>query len=167
MTNAIKQSFHFGRFFFSLKGRLTRAPFIAFMLPMKLLSTAILTAKYISLPLIPAFALGLIALQLVLAWPQYAIIVKRLHDIGRSALFAIHIPVYMIAWLYYLFFFYYLSHLQPLNLLPYVAYNLLEKIVVFYGYVLFFVLAFVPGTKGMNLYGPHPRHTAQSISNVF
>ncbi len=167
MPNSAKQPFPFWRFFVSLKGRLTRAPFIVFMLPMKLIATAMLITQYTDLSLIRALSFGLIVFQLVFVWPQYAVVVKRLHDIGRSSFFALHIPVYMVAWLAYLIFFYYYSRRQPLNLLPYVAYNLLQNITLLYGYLLFVVLAIVPGHKGLNHYGSPPHRSAQSISEVF
>ncbi|CAL4867333.1 hypothetical protein MMA231_01585 [Asticcacaulis sp. MM231] len=159
--------FRFWWFFFSLAGRLARKPFIAFALPMKLIAIAILLVRYAGVSLTPLVSLTLVIFQLAFAWPQYAVTIKRLHDVGRSALFALHIPIYLVVWVCYLVFFNYVSRTQPFNFLPYVIYNFTQYACLLYSFILFLVLAIIPGTQGRNRYGPHPHRPDQSASEVF
>lgn len=140
-------------FLTSLRGITSRWPFIAFVLPVKLLSDALLVTYYLTLTGV-RFVIFVTLFQLLSLWPQYAITVRRLHDVGRSAIFAAHLPFYMAVWCLYLAFFYVYSRLQLLNLLPYVAYNFVVFVHLLYGTILFLILSVMKGQTRNNPYAP-------------
>lgn len=93
MADPHKAPFRFWRFFFSLQGRVSRWPFLAFSLTTRL----VILAGYQSLRFIPGidpvrmvfYTLPLGLLTLVVLWPNFALLFKRFHDANLTGLWAL------------------------------------------------------------------------------
>ena len=172
MPASIKQPFHFWRFFFSLKGRTTRLPFVAFFLPYKLIflgASMLIDANIYGTLSLQSVAAAMYArnalniLNILLLWPVFSITFRRLHDIGLSGLLGLiwFAPAIVNAAVFAL--------LMPATASnPFAMLPLILKSVCFYTLWAFtLTLALWPGTKGPNKYGPDPRQPIMDRSNVF
>ncbi len=187
MPAAAKPPFRFWRFFFSLRGRVSRLAIWAFVLPGKVVAWAAeyLVRRDYYVPAMNAYiatvksdvadthraeqafthtAIIMTSVELLsflLIWPFFALIVKRLHDIGWRGLFAL--PILLPA-LYAVV----AGALQAVNHLHRVNLPVGPAFTVDYYYVwaLVLLLAILPGKTAANRYGPDPRSAAQA-SDVF
>jgi uncharacterized membrane protein YhaH (DUF805 family) len=168
LADSRKAPFHFWRFFFSLQGRVSRGPFLAF----ELITRLGLLAGYQGLRYIPGLApvtiglysLPLALISLIVLWPNFALLFKRFHDAGQTGLWALP---------YFAPFFYgvYIGfstlqagfHKHALAASPpYVTWAL---IAINYGLIL--VAALLPGTRTANRFGPRPGHLPAPVQDVF
>jgi len=190
LPDKAKPAFRFWSFFFSLKGRVSRVPIWAFVLPVKavlqLASFALLFYEHEvrrsflrtapssgSAPAIfnhyqdlriVGLVFGLIAW--LMFWPIFALLFKRLHDAGWLGLFALPVPlsfVYIIA----MAIFRILHHntMPDPNLALYTSW-ILGAIKV-YGWTLAIILAVLPGMHGTNRFGPAPGQPPATAEDVF
>ena len=90
--------FRFWWFFFSLKGRVTRVPIVFFVLPFHVVFLAFdIVSRIVPrntdkiLFENPWFIAGvmLFAINILLNWPIFALLVKRLHDFGLTGIIAL------------------------------------------------------------------------------
>jgi len=158
--------FQFWRFFFLLKGRVSRRAFAAFIIPEKLavwgadeiLRTFQAHTLNISLNIL-SLVLGLI--NLIFLWPKFAVSFKRLQDCGFSGNIA------LILFLPFLFVFWQALSIAGIAL-PLPAYVYSGSNILFYALWIFtLVLCAIPGTKGINRYGPPPRGPQTHAADAF
>ncbi len=168
MADPRKAPFRFWRFFFSLQGRVSRWPFLAFSLATRLT----ILAGYQGLRFVPglnpvsmiAYTLPLSVLTLIVLWPNFALLFKRFHDSNLTGLWAL---------LYFTPLFYALYestvHLQQLTqhhawapMPNYVNWGL-----VAFNYALVLVVFLFPGSKTANRYGPPPGRLDDLAQDVF
>ncbi len=157
--------FHFWRFFFSLRGRVSRVPFAAFTLPVKaLFFFAVTAAGHIFVTTRQDLALILLGvLKWLVIWPSFALTFKRLHDCNLPGLIALALfaPAAVTA---------VQTVGEILTIHQGVAPTAHSVVfggasnIFFYGLWLFALgLALYPGTKGANRYGPDPRHSLSPV----
>lgn len=161
-------------FLFSLKGRISRKPFVVFILISHLtvfLSThwanTYWAASSFSLSATwPLMIPGLIGTAFI--WPMFAICVKRLHDLNRQSVWAWIIfikPVVAAITTYFVADIYLSQNIEPTGLDW-----LINWPVMFLGYYILLLqlcLALIPGTKGPNRYGPSPKEKTAPIEATF
>ena len=162
MSESQRPPFHFWRFFFSLRGRVSRVPFAAFMLPVKAFFFFAVTAAEHSF-LATRQDLTLIflgVLKWLITWPSLALTFKRLHDCNLPGLMALVIfsPAVVNA-------------IQTINEVIAIHHGAAPNVssvlyngasnAFFYGLWIFALgLALFPGSKGPNRFGPDPRQQA-------
>ncbi|WKL56145.1 DUF805 domain-containing protein [Asticcacaulis sp. ZE23SCel15] len=150
------------KFLFSTQGRVTRLPFILFVVGLRLVTEI---AHYFARNQDPStsiiqysnvFAIigvvGLIAL-----WPVFAITVKRLHDMNLPAVLALgHFIPFPLGFLSSQFILAQIQSPDSNSALFLSATQITMQIVYFYILALLLVLSLVKGTKGQNRYGSDP-----------
>ncbi|WP_181404535.1 DUF805 domain-containing protein [Asticcacaulis tiandongensis] len=160
-------------FLFSLKGRVSRVPFIVFAIVYYL---TIFIATYwadtymdaSSFPLSRAWAFmvpGFIGAMFI--WPMFATCVKRLHDIDRQSFWAWIIlikPVLAAIITYFAADIHFNRDAQPAELDRLVNW---PNLISYYVLLLQLVLALWPGTKGANRYGPSSKEKTVPIEATF
>jgi len=169
MPGTIKQPFHFGHFFFSLNGRVTRVPFSVFILPSKIFfwgAPIIIRAhsldKSLLLPLIAVISM----VHLSILWSLFAVTFKRLHDIGLSGLLGllVFIPPLMNMGVSGLTVRATLNGFsEPTPVWIGTVINILFYII----WACTVVLALWPSRKGINKYGPDPSRPPTDASEIF
>lgn len=178
MSEPDRLPFRFWRFFFSLQGRVSRLPYalfvvgpLAFFAALTLMHGLIRQGFFVENPGMLYAAIGIA--KLLLLWPHFAVISKRLHDLGSNLLpaFAWFLPlagsIGMTIW-----------QMRPVSN-PLETPSSPDVAVGIYAQLAFSVLnialllaavilSIIPGTKGTNRYGPSPRATsAQAVSEIF
>ncbi len=161
--------FRFWRFFFSLKGRVSRRAIWWFVLPVEAATDIIMygwrhlrpVAQGTSIDdaIVYASVIGLI--KLMFLWPVFAVLVKRLHDCNVTGLIALPRFLPFVAIIGTAIGVLYIRGIDMLYVGSYI--NLGATI---YLGLLILVLAFLPGSKGANRFGPHPRQSL-TTSDVF
>ena len=170
--------FRFWWFFFSLKGRVTRVPFAVFLLSTRLALEAgsfIITQAVSNdnIPLKSGLYLFLGLIGIVLLWPQFSVLTKRLHDISLPFWPALLYFVPKASQLAFLYFWQAQSRINALATptSAEVQFNIWASMLIpalnVGVWIGLLVLAFIPGTQGRNRYGPHPHRPDQSASEVF
>lgn len=177
MTNTARALFKFWRFFFSTQGRVSRVPYtLSVVLPRLVLvaaalaTNAIVTPKDFQMSTMVRLADG--GCFLLLLWPHFAITSKRLHDFGFSL------------WPALVLFMPFLTGIMLGVALANHMLNIFstagspQSISLRYAHLILtglthittvasLILALVPGTKGINRYGPNPLHPDGAVTNVF
>lgn len=170
MSDSIKQPFHFWRFFFSLKGRTSRLPFAAFILPCKIFFLGMpilirLNANTNGASAVPMQVAVIGAIHLAVLWPMFAVIFKRLHDIGFTGLLGLIglAPMCLAATISFLQIRAGMAG-QDLHL-PWAG--ILTNTLLCAMWACALALALWPGNKGSNKYGSSSRYPDMDKSDVF
>ncbi len=159
--------FRFWSFFFSLKGRVSRRAVWCFVLPLEaLLLGMTYSLRYLFRPkgsidmftsspwFIAQMVVGLVAW--ITLWPVFAIIFKRLHDRGWSGLIALPYFAPMLMSLTVTFMRIGRGFDNPGYVDVKFTHYLTLGVNAYIG-LLVLALAILPGSKGANRFGPHPR----------
>ncbi|MDC7675607.1 DUF805 domain-containing protein [Asticcacaulis machinosus] len=161
------------KFLFSTQGRVTRLPFILFVVGLRVITEglAFLIRNYYPMDDIGRYGLmltipGLIGM--ITLWPVFAVTVKRLHDINWSFAPAIgHLLVPIIG---FTATFLVASLNEPGTEPFYKAQQVVDWIMMaftYYLYALLLILSIVKGTRGPNRYGPAPKGKDDTAEAVF
>lgn len=168
-----KPPFRFWTFFFSPHGRVSRKAIWLFVGPIHttffavswiipaMLRTDIANGNLQNSPWILANAfLGLFIL--VLAWPMFAVIAKRLHDLGWIAAFGTAQLVGLALGMAYGAA---TVVTGPQTMSP--VFSITTMVLAYYHLALIALLAILPGTKGANRFGPPPGSLAPEAAQHF
>lgn len=152
-------------FLFSLKGRVSRVPFVVFIL-------TCLGVIYISrfmeasddLSMLPILTTLMVIILLI--WPIFSVMTKRLHDISKKSLWALPVALSPAILIFFSIFYTMMGFLNPY---PENEWLLSSPPFLFLGYisVLTVALALLPGTKGANRFGPSPKEKTVPIEATF
>lgn len=157
---AIKPPFHYWRFFFSPHGRVSRKAIWYFALPEKVAlhilgwSLTYIVQQQIDYPQSSPWMIGITIVglvDLILMWPVFAVVAKRLHDVGLTALFAFP-PFLSLAWLLFPMVSIATGFQTAAGYFEYI--NMVMQWISIYYLLLIAVLAVVPGQKTTNRFGP-------------
>ena len=173
--------FRFWWFFFSLKGRVTRVPVWYFVLPLHVI---FLTFDIVS-RIVPQNSdkilfenpwfiagLALAGFYVLLCWPIFAIVVKRLHDIGLSGMAALPClyPLLIILALGLSESMYH-SGIDIFEYIPFFRTDDYAQYVLsayyIYASILILASALIPGNKASNRYGNSVLQTVPATNEVF
>ncbi|WAC48449.1 DUF805 domain-containing protein [Asticcacaulis sp. SL142] len=149
------------KFLFSTQGRVTRLPFILFVVGLNL----ILTGSYFLIQTyfpkedmmryglalsIPAFV------TFITLWPAFAVTVKRLHDVNWSAFPALGLFIPIVVGIAGTSFISFQNFDTDQFVAAHQKVSWVTSISSYYVYALLLVLSLVKGTKGQNRYGSDP-----------
>ena len=169
----IKPSFRFWRFFFSPQGRVSRLAIWAFVLPVRLSLLAIdLTMQAIGFPMdsintyssTPWYMLSMVKLAIIVVtmWPIFAILAKRLHDIGWTFLPALAAFMPIIGGILVFIYLQVTDEFPPNPII-----GRIQPILNDTAFVLALVLAFIPGQRTTNRFGPPVTGPADNPAHHF
>ena len=165
-----KAPFRFWRFFFSLQGRVSRWPFLAFDLGTRLglfaSYQAVSHITNLSLVTRIAYTLPLTLVSLIVLWPNFALMFKRFHDAGFTGLWSL---VYFTPSVYASY-----SVIAPLLALrrheAITAHAFLPDarwLIIAFNYGLIAIAFLLPSRKTTNRYGPRPGNLPDPSTDVF
>ena len=155
-----KPPFRFWNFFFSPQGRVSRLAIWAFVLPVRLSLLAIdLAMQTIGFPFdsintfssSPWYMLSMVKLAIIVVtmWPIFAILAKRFHDLGWTGLPALAAFMPIILGVLVSIYLRVTGEIPPNPMI-----GRIQPILNDSAFVLALVLAFIPGQKTSNRFGP-------------
>ncbi len=171
MAEPRKAPFRFWNFFFSLNGRVSRGPFLAFELTTRL----VILAGYQGLRFVPGLSLTTIGLYtlplglltLIVMWPNFALLFKRFHDAGLSGVWALP---YFAPGPYA--FYVSVARIMAMQRHDMAAARHVTSVYVAWGLTavtwgLVVIAALLPGAKGANRYDPRAGYLPDQPPDVF